>query len=101
MFQFSTKQRKRMLMIMGEEMIVSTNNIEKTIKAIPEINISDNNGVISETFYITADSDDVTEDSAITYKNKKYEVGYVVNDNSGLSDFYLNATGEGANGKFI
>lgn len=99
LFPYTEKQKQEFVKRFGREILI---NGEKSL-GILEINISNDNGQISETIYITDDKNKVKQQDEIQFNDNIYEIAYIVDDTSGLVDCYLSLIGDdnGRDGKYV
>lgn len=72
------------------------------VRAIYEQSLIENKGQISQTTKLTCQQGKLSQNDIIIIDNKRYEVGYIDDDNSGIIDAHLNFKGDGVKrGKYI
>ena len=72
------------------------------IRAIYEQTLIENQGQISQTTKLTCQQGQLAQNDIVTISSKRYEVGYIDDDNSGIIDAHLNFKGDGVKrGKYI
>ncbi|HAW2200208.1 TPA: hypothetical protein JLO99_002733 [Escherichia coli] len=84
-FPYSEKQKQAFLSRFGQKIKIN----DKDSLGIVEIEITNDNGQVSETIYITADIKKIKQEDSVLLNDILYNVAYVVNDGSGLVNCYL------------
>lgn len=94
MFPYTKKQRTAFLKRFGVPVLIN----DKEQLVIIEKEIVQENDAVSETLFVTTDSDFVNQEDTIKLQNKIYRIAYIKDDTSGLVDCYLSLKG-GENGR--
>lgn len=72
------------------------------VRAIYEQSLIENQGQISQTTQLTCQQGKVEQNDIVIIDSKRYEVGYIDDDNSGIINAHLNFKGDGVKrGKYI
>ncbi|HBZ8158468.1 TPA: hypothetical protein MM329_000681 [Escherichia coli] len=87
-FPFTEKQKQAFLIRFGCPVTID----DKTELGIVEREITNVDGQISETIYITADINKVKQGSKVSFDENNYKIAYIVNDGTGLVNCYLSIT---------
>ncbi|HGV5838916.1 hypothetical protein JNN41_07375 [Escherichia coli] len=90
LFTYTQKQKQEFLKRFGQTLLIDN----KETLAIVEIEITNVDGQVSETFYITIDEVIARQDLEVHYKENIYRIAYIVNDGSGLVNAYLSLIGD-------
>lgn len=85
MFPYSAKQKQEFLNRFGQKVLIQ----DQEQLGIIEKEITNQDGIISETIYITADELVVSQDYKVQIKDNIYRIAYIVDDGSGLVNCYL------------
>lgn len=89
-FPFTDKQKQAFLNRFGRPVKIDNNNE----LAIIEHEITNTDGQVSETIYVTADFNKVKQGSTVSFDGFNYEIAYIVNDGTGLVNCYLSLTSD-------
>ena len=89
-FPYTEKQKQAFLIRFGRPVKIN----DDTELGIIETEITTSDGQVSETKYITADANKISQGSTVKIDSNIYEVAYIVNDGSGLVNAYLSITGD-------
>ena len=97
MLKFSRSQRERFLKL-GEQYYRSDGS---PFTAIYDQTVNEVQGQITMMMKLTCAQGDLNQDDQVIVNGTNYKIAYISDDNSGMVDCYLSATGKGArNGKY-
>ncbi|WP_034455782.1 hypothetical protein [Buttiauxella noackiae] len=98
MLKFSRSQREKFLKLGEKYQRVDGS----TFTAIYDQSVTEVQGQISLMMKLTCSQGDLNQDDEVIVNGSNYKIAYIADDNSGMVDCYLSASGKGdRRGKYV